>query len=155
MLVRNINTNESYVKLTYIMGMKKLTFSDRITSRRKELGLTQQQLADAVGISGVSVYKWEAGINAPKGQNLFSLSEALHCSPTWLLNGTDSDEPLKAEDILPQLDDRQKLLLDLFDSLPESEKERHINELKDKVDGFQKLFDELLLVKKKKTTPKK
>lgn len=155
MLVMNINTNESYVKLTYIMGMKKLTFSDRITSRRKELGLTQQQLADAVGISGVSVYKWEAGINTPKGQNLFSLSEALHCSPTWLLNGTDSDEPLKAEDLLPQLDDRQKLLLDLFDSLPESEKERHINELKDKVDGFQKLFDELLLVKKKKTTPKK
>lgn len=151
----NINTNESYVKLTYIMGMKKLTFNDRITSRRKELGLTQQQLADAIGISGVSVYKWEAGINTPKGHNLFSLAEALRCSPAWLLNGTDSDEPLKAEELLPQLDDRQKLLLDLFDSLPESEKERHINELKDKVEGFQRLFDELLLVKNKKHTPKK
>jgi transcriptional regulator with XRE-family HTH domain len=81
------------------MDMKKLTFNDRITSRRKELGLTQQQLADAVGISGVSVYKWEAGINTPKGQNLFSLAKALRCSPTWLLNGTDSDEPLKAEDL--------------------------------------------------------
>lgn len=137
------------------MDMKKLTFNDRITSRRKELGLTQQQLADAVGISGVSVYKWEAGINTPKGQNLFSLAEALRCSPTWLLNGTDSDEPLRAEELLPRLDDRQKLLLDLFDSLPESEKDRHINELKDKVDGFQRLFDELLLVKKKKITPKK
>lgn len=137
------------------MDMKKLTFNDRITSRRKELGLTQQQLADAVGISGVSVYKWEAGINTPKGRNLFSLAEALRCSPTWLLNGTDSDEPLKAEELLPRLDDRQKLLLDLFDSLPESEKDRHINELKDKVDGFQRLFDELLLVKKKKNTPKK
>ncbi len=151
----NINTNESYVKLTYIMGMKKLTFNDRITSRRKELGLTQQQLADAVGISGVSVYKWEAGINTPKGHNLFSLAEALRCSPAWLLNGTDSDEPLKVEELLPQLDDRQKLLLDLFDSLPESEKERHINELKDKVEGFQRLFDELLLVKKQKNTSKK
>lgn len=151
----NINTNESYVKLTYIMGMKKLTFNDRITSRRKELGLTQQQLADAVGISGVSVYKWEAGINTPKGHNLFSLAEALRCSPEWLLNGTDSDEPLKVEELLPQLDDRQKLLLDLFDSLPESEKERHINELKDKVEGFQRLFDELLLVKKQKNTSKK
>ncbi len=151
----NINTNESYVKLTYIMGMKKLTFNDRITSRRKELGLTQQQLADAVGISGVSVYKWEAGINTPKGHNLFSLAEALRCSPAWLLNGIDSDEPLKAEELLPQLDDRQKLLLDLFDSLPESEKERHINELKDKVEGFQRLFDELLLVKNKKITSKK
>ncbi len=150
-----INTNESYVKLTYIMDMKKLTFNDRIILRRKELGLTQQQLADAVGISGVSVYKWEAGINTPKGKNLFSLAEALRCSPTWLLNGTDSDEPLKVEELLPRLDDRQKLLLDLFDSLPESEKERHINELKDKVDGFQRLFDELLLVKKKKTTPNK
>lgn len=151
----NINTNESYVKLTYIMGMKKLTFNDRITSRRKELGLTQQQLADAVGISGVSVYKWEAGINTPKGHNLFSLAEALRCSPAWLLNGTDSDEPLKVEELLPQLDARQKLLLDLFDSLPESEKERHINELKDKVEGFQRLFDELLLVKKQKNTSKK
>jgi transcriptional regulator with XRE-family HTH domain len=92
-----------------------LTFNDRITSRRKELGLTQQQLGDAVGISGVSVYKWEAGINTPKGKNLFSLAEALRCSPTWLLIG-DDDEPLKVEDLLPRLDDRQKLLLDLFDS---------------------------------------
>ncbi|HEC2625681.1 TPA: helix-turn-helix domain-containing protein [Raoultella planticola] len=137
------------------MGMKKLTFNDRITSRRKELGLTQQQLADAIGISGVSVYKWEAGINTPKGHNLFSLAEALRCSPAWLLNGTDDDEPLKVDELLPQLDNRQKLLLDLFDSLPESEKERHINELRDKVEGFQRLFDELLLVKKQKNTPKK
>lgn len=132
------------------MGMKKLTFNDRIASRRKELGLTQQQLADAVGISSVSVYKWEAGITTPKGQNLFSLAEALRCSPTWLLYGTESDEPLKAEDLAPELDERQKQLIDLFDSLPESEKDKHISELKDKVEGFQRLFDELLVVNKKK-----
>lgn len=132
------------------MGMKKLTFNDRIASRRKELGLTQQQLADAVGISSVSVYKWEAGITTPKGQNLFSLAEALRCSPTWLLYGTESDEPLKAEDLAPELDERQKQLLDLFDSLPESEKDKHISDLKDKVEDFQRLFDELLVVNKKK-----
>nr|WP_080396465.1 helix-turn-helix domain-containing protein [Enterobacter hormaechei] len=137
------------------MGMKKLTFNDRISSRRKELGLTQQQLADAVGISAVSVYKWEAGITTPKGQNLFSLAEALRCTPTWLLYGTEEDEPLRADQLSPELDERQKKLLDLFDSLPESEKDRHINDLSEKVSDFQRLFDELLMVKKKKNTIKK
>jgi transcriptional regulator with XRE-family HTH domain len=97
------------------MDMKKLTFNDRITSRRKELGLTQQQLADAVGISGVSVYKWEAGINTPKGKNLFSLVRHFVALRHGYLSATE-DEPLKVEDLLPRLDERQKLLLDLFDS---------------------------------------
>jgi hypothetical protein len=69
-----------------------------------------------------SVYKWEAGINTPKGQNLFSLAENQKLLSDMVTNGTDSDEPLKVEDLLPQLDDRQKLLLELFDSLPESKK---------------------------------
>ncbi|EDW9970521.1 helix-turn-helix domain-containing protein, partial [Salmonella enterica] len=52
--------------------MKNLTLSDRLAMRRKALGLTQQQVADAVGRSGVSVYKWESGQNEPKGQNLIA-----------------------------------------------------------------------------------
>ncbi|HHQ6553257.1 TPA: hypothetical protein ACSTJZ_003151 [Serratia fonticola] len=42
------------------------------------------------------------------------------------------------------LDEREKLLLQLFDRLPESEKTQFIALLKDKVETFDKLFNEML-----------
>ncbi|EFT8655604.1 helix-turn-helix domain-containing protein [Salmonella enterica] len=136
------------------MCMKNLTLSDRLAMRRKALGLTQQQVADAVGRSGVSVYKWESGQNEPKGQNLIALARVLKCSATWLLFGDEDQSPLPVEELPTELDERQKLLLELFDSLPESEKERQIIELTNKVNDFNRLFDELLTARKNKKTSK-
>lgn len=110
------------VNLNYIKCMKTATFNDRISARRKELGYTQQKLADLVGKSYVTIYKWEAGDVEPKGKNLFALSSALKCSPTWLLFGDEEQAPIPAEEIPNELDARQQRLLDLFESLPESEK---------------------------------
>lgn len=130
------------------MVMKKSELSDRISARRKELGLTQQQLADMVKKSSVSVFKWESGQTSPKGDTLFALSRALKCTPTWLLYGDDDQTPLAPEELPTELDERQRRLLDLFDSLPESQKEAHLNELEARVENFNKLFNELLEVRK-------
>ncbi|HCD7554180.1 TPA: helix-turn-helix domain-containing protein, partial [Citrobacter farmeri] len=130
------------------MGMKNQNLSDRISARRKALGLTQQQLADMVKKSSVSVFKWESGQTEPKGKTLFALSSALKCSPTWLLFGDEEQTPTPV-DLLPiELDDRQNRLLELFDSLPESEKESYLNELEARVENFNRLFEELLKVRK-------
>lgn len=39
-------------------------------------------------------------------------------------------------------------LVELYDRLPQSEKERHLSELKEKVTGFDRLFEELLATRK-------
>lgn len=39
-------------------------------------------------------------------------------------------------------------LIELYERLPQSEKERHISELKDKVNEFDRLFEELLAARK-------
>lgn len=136
------------------MTMKNETLSDRLTARRKELGLTQQQVADKVSKSSVSVFKWENGQAEPKGKTLFALSQALKCSPTWLLFGDEDQSPLAADRLPVELDDRQKRLLELFDSLPESEKENQIIELEARVENFNRLFEELLSVRKKQSQRK-
>lgn len=125
------------------------SLSDRIKLRRTELDISQQKLADAVKVSHVTVFKWENGDTEPKGKNLFLLSKALRCTPTWLLYGDEDQAPLPAEDLPVELDERQTKLLELFDSLPESEKDRHLSELEEKVDGFNALFEELLSARKK------
>lgn len=129
--------------------MKNQTLNERIRARRIDMDMSQQKLADAVKVSHVTIFKWENGDTEPKGKNLFSLSRVLKCSPTWLLYGDDSSSPTPANELPTELDERQQKLLDLFDSLPESEKERHITDLEIKVDGFNALFEELLTARKK------
>lgn len=133
--------------------MKNAELSDRIRRRRNELDMSQQRLADAVKVSHVTIFKWETGETEPRGQNLFKLSKILKCSPTWLLYGDEDQAPVPAEELPTELDDRQLKLLELFDSLPESEKERHLADLAEKVRGFENLFAELLAARKNK--PKK
>ncbi|KGA50465.1 LexA family protein [Yersinia frederiksenii] len=66
----------------------KTEMNDRIRIRRLQLDLTQVQLAKAIGVSRVSVTKWESGITKPDGENLHRLAQVLSCTPEWLLYGT-------------------------------------------------------------------
>lgn len=129
--------------------MKTMSLNERIAARRKDLEITQQKLADMVGKSHVTIYKWESGDNEPKGKNLFALASALKCSPAWLLFGDEEQAPTPASELPTELDERQRRLLDLFESLPESEKEACIGELEVRVENFNRLFEELLKVRKK------
>ncbi|MCJ3066396.1 helix-turn-helix domain-containing protein [Klebsiella pneumoniae] len=134
--------------------MKNIPFNERMAARRKELGYSQQKLADLIGKSHVTIYNWESGYTEPKGKNLFSLSSALKCSPTWLMFGDEERAPVPAETLPLELDDRQKRLLELFEALPESEKESYFKELEARVDNFNKLFEELLKIRKKQSQKK-
>ncbi|MBK0032718.1 helix-turn-helix domain-containing protein [Erwinia sp. S43] len=66
----------------------KTEMNDRIRQRRTQLELTQLQLAKQLGVSRVSVTKWENGSVKPAGENLHQLALALSCSPEWILYGT-------------------------------------------------------------------
>lgn len=62
------------------MGLK-----DIIKTRRVELGMTQAQLATAVGVSEATISRWESGdITSIKHTRLIPLANALHISPLIL-----------------------------------------------------------------------
>lgn len=58
-----------------------------IAKRRKELGMTQQQLADKLYITDRAVSKWERGAGLPDISLLMGLSDALDISVNELLAG--------------------------------------------------------------------
>ena len=59
-----------------------------IAESRKELGLTQRQLADALSISDKTVSKWECGKGMPEVSLMLPLCEILHITVNDLLSGT-------------------------------------------------------------------
>ena len=63
------------------------TLSERIKSQRKNLKLTQGDIAKKIGIARVSYTQWELGETNPKGENLLKLAAALHCTADWLISG--------------------------------------------------------------------
>lgn len=75
-----------------------MNMSDRIRQRRKELKLTQQALADLVGVSRVTVTGWERDDYQPNGANLQVLSDALQCDPIWLMSGKRQHE----QEVIPR-----------------------------------------------------
>lgn len=58
-----------------------------ISNRRKELGLTQQELGLQLGVSAKAVSKWERGLSCPDVELLGQLSAALRVSIVGLLSG--------------------------------------------------------------------
>ncbi|MCY0791949.1 LexA family transcriptional regulator [Morganella morganii] len=65
---------------------------ERIRQKRRELGLTQQALADKAGVNRVTVTGWEKGDYQPNGVNLQQLAEALETDARWLTDGIMSTE---------------------------------------------------------------
>ena len=62
-----------------------------IADKRKSKGLTQQQVADALGVSFQAVSKWESGSSYPTIELLYTLSQLLGTTTDEILNARDSD----------------------------------------------------------------
>ncbi|MER1780067.1 LexA family protein [Proteus mirabilis] len=71
--------------------MIKTSIGERIRLRRKELGLTQKALSAKVGVSHVAISQWEKEETEPTGNNLFSLADALGCTPEFILKGKEEN----------------------------------------------------------------
>ena len=65
------------------------TLGKRIRTKRKDLYLNQQQVADHVGVDRASVSNWERDENYPTRENLVLLAEILKTTPSFLSNGKD------------------------------------------------------------------
>lgn len=63
----------------------------RIRARREELGLTQEDLANAAGKRQCDISRWERGVT-PGAAHALGLADALGVSVRWLLTGSDETE---------------------------------------------------------------
>lgn len=66
----------------------------RLRRRRRLLGLTQQNLAEQVGIRFQQIQKYECGANRVSAARLFELSEALSVPIQYFYEGLSSFDPL-------------------------------------------------------------
>lgn len=68
-----------------------------IAARRKEMGLTQQQLAERLGVTNKAVSKWESGNGIPDISLFTALAEVLGVTADELLRGEPSGSPAQEE----------------------------------------------------------
>ena len=69
--------------------------SHRIAALRKSKGLSQEQLAERVGVSRQAVSKWETGAASPEFDKLAALSACLGVSVDELVTGVPGEAPPK------------------------------------------------------------
>jgi len=62
----------------------------RIREKRPEYNLTQDKLAQMIGITGRHLYDLEKGRRAMSVDILYKIKEILGVSADWLLSGDDS-----------------------------------------------------------------
>lgn len=65
-------------------------FSLRVKELRIEKGFSQKKLGDLIGVSKVSIFNYENGLQLPSVEILIKLANVLNCSIDYLL-GINSD----------------------------------------------------------------
>lgn len=68
------------------MGFDKSVMAARIRAKRAELDMTQQQLADLVGVNITTIVGYEDPNGfTPGGDKIWGLADALGTDPAWLM----------------------------------------------------------------------
>ena len=95
-----------------------MTTGERIKARRKELGLSADQLANRIGVSRATMFRYENGaIEKVPGSVLAAIASALNIDPVYLLLGrSDDPDPPPPE---PQRPELQELLALAESSTPD------------------------------------
>ena len=99
--------------------MNQTAIGSYIARKRKEQNLTQEQLAQQLGVSNKTISKWENGKCMPDYSIIQRLCEAIHVSLPELMDGEDA-----AEDSVRVYDDEQ--ILDLLRRTQELERQKGV-----------------------------
>ena len=76
-----------------------MTIADRIQSLRKAKGISQEELADKIGVSRQAISKWESEQSSPDLEKIILLSDYFDVTTDYLLKGIEvkSDPPEKGK----------------------------------------------------------
>ena len=85
-----------------------MTIADRIQTLRKSKGMSQEELADAAGVSRQAVSKWESEQSTPDLDKVVILSEIFDVTTDYLLKGIEPVETIDHKTMADVVD--QKIL---------------------------------------------
>lgn len=91
----------------------------RIRERRVMLGLSQQQLAQMIGVTYQQAHKYERGLNRISAGRLFDIAQVLGVPISWFFEGMESE--LAAAEVSP----RQRMCLELARNFAAIDNEKH------------------------------
>lgn len=91
----------------------------RIRERRLMLGMSQQQLAEAIGVTYQQAHKYERGLNRISAGRLYGIAQVLGVPVSWFFDGIGSGGPAA------QLTQRQRLCLEIARNFSQIRDERH------------------------------
>ena len=91
----------------------------RIRERRVMLGLSQQQMADMIGVTYQQAHKYERGINRISAGRLYEVAQALKVPVSFFYEG------LNEADHASDLSQRQRMCLELARNFSQIDDERH------------------------------
>lgn len=78
-----------------------MDFAEKLQNYRKQKGMSQENLAEAIGVSRQAVSKWESGQSYPETDKLIALCELFHVSMDHLVRGVlleQQEMPLGSND---------------------------------------------------------
>jgi len=91
----------------------------RIRERRVMLGLSQQQLAQMIGVTYQQAHKYERGLNRISAGRLFEIAQVLNVPISWFFEG------LAPSAGTTELTGRQRMCLELARNFAAIDNERH------------------------------
>ena len=103
---------------------------ERIQELRKHKGISQEELANELGVSRQAVSKWESGQSFPELDNIVALSDFFGVSADYILKGavTKVQTPLAAKPKM-SIDDRLRLFAERRSRVDENEEREVIFQL--------------------------
>ncbi len=105
----------------------------RVRERRIMLGLTQQQLADLIGVTYQQAHKYERGINRISAGRLYGISKALGVPVSYFFDGLEDHND-------NELAPRQRMCLEVarnFSMIPDQRHQEALSRLARALAGEQ------------------
>ncbi|PTV97285.1 transcriptional regulator with XRE-family HTH domain [Rhodobacter aestuarii] len=97
----------------------------RIRHRRWMVGVTQQQLADKVGIKFQQIQKYETGMNRVSASRLWDIADALDVPVSFFFEGLAGEEPEASSREGDLFSDKEALaLVRSYYAIPEEQRRR-------------------------------
>lgn len=90
----------------------------RILKRRITLGLSQQQLAEMIGVTYQQAHKYERGLNRISAGRLYEIARVLNAPITYFYEGLGEEQPHPAAP-------HQRMLLEIARNFAEIQNEKH------------------------------
>ncbi len=84
---------------------------DRIRYYMKQQKITQQQLADRMGVTRQAVSSWVQNVYVPSYNHIFAIAEILDINPYYLLSDDKTAEEMELEAIYKDLSEDERALL--------------------------------------------